>query len=34
MVDFIKGKSTIHLAGVYGRQKRNFVVQHFWARGY
>jgi REP element-mobilizing transposase RayT len=31
---FIKGKSTIHLAGVYGEHRRNFVGQHFWARGY
>ena len=31
---FIKGKSAIHLARVYGEQKRNFVGQHFWARGY
>src|SRR5258708_39063961 len=31
---FIKGKSAIHLARVYGEKKRNFVGQHFWARGY
>ena len=24
----------IHLARVYGERKRNFVGQHFWARGY
>jgi putative transposase len=24
----------IHLARVYGEKKRNFVSQHFWARGY
>jgi putative transposase len=30
----IKGKSAIHLAGVYGEHKRNFVGQHFWARGF
>jgi putative transposase len=30
----IKGKSAIHLARVYGERKRNFVGQHFWARGY
>jgi hypothetical protein len=29
-----KGKSAIHLARVYGEKKRNFVGQHFWARGY
>jgi hypothetical protein len=34
VVGFIKGKSAIHLAGVYGEKKRNFVGQHFWARGY
>lgn len=31
---FIKGKSAIHLARVYGERKRNFVGQHFWVRGY
>jgi putative transposase len=31
---FIKGKSAIHSAWVYGERKRNFVGQHFWARGY
>jgi putative transposase len=30
----IKGKSAIHLARVYGERKRNFLGQHFWARGY
>src|SRR5258708_3755085 len=34
VIGFIKGKSTIHLARVYGERKRNFVGQHFWARGY
>jgi putative transposase len=34
VVGFIKGKSAIHLAGVYGERKRNFVGQYFWARGY
>ena len=34
VVGFIKGKSAIHLARVYDGQKRNFVGQHFWARGY
>ena len=29
-----KGKSAIHLARVYGERKRNFVGQHFWARGF
>ncbi|MFY9624638.1 MAG: IS200/IS605 family transposase [Rhodoplanes sp.] len=34
VVGFIKGKSAIYLARVYGERKRNFVGQHFWARGY
>jgi hypothetical protein len=34
VVGFIKGKSAIHLARVYGEKKRNFVGQHFWARGH
>ena len=25
---------SVHLARVYGERKRNFVGQHFWARGY
>ena len=33
VVGFIKGKSAIHVARVYGERKRNFVGQHFWARG-
>jgi len=34
VIGFIKGKSAIHLARVYGERKRNFTGQHFWARGY
>lgn len=34
VVGCIKGKSAIYLAQVYGERKRNFVGQHFWARGY
>jgi len=34
VVGFIKGKSAIHLARVYGEKKRSFVGQHFRARGY
>jgi putative transposase len=34
VVGFIKGKSAIHLARVYGERKRNFVGQHFGARGF
>ena len=33
-VGYIKGKSAIHLARVYGERKRGFVGQGFWARGY
>ena len=34
VVGYIKGKSAIHIARTYGERKRNFVGQHFWARGY
>jgi putative transposase len=34
VVGYIKGKSAIHLARVYGERKRDFVGQRFWARGY
>ena len=34
VVGYIKGKSAIHLARVYTERKRNFVGQHFWARGF
>src|SRR5579872_5820426 len=34
VIGFIKGKSAIHLARVYGERKQNFVGEHFWARGY
>jgi len=34
VIGYIKGKSAIYLARVYGERKRNFVGQHFWARGY
>src|ERR1041385_7405286 len=34
VIGYIKGKSPIHLARVYGERKRNFIGQHFWARGY
>jgi len=33
VVGYIKGKSAIHLARVYGERRRNFVGQQFWARG-
>jgi putative transposase len=34
VIGFIKGKSAIHLARVYGERKQNFAGQSFWARGY
>ena len=34
VVGFIKGKSSIHVARVYGERKQNFAGQSFWARGY
>ena len=34
VVGFIKGKSAIHIARNYGERSRNFVGEHFWARGY
>ena len=34
VVRFIKGKSAIHLARVYGEKKRHFIGQHFRARRY
>ena len=34
VIGYMKGKSAIHVARVYGERKRNFVGQHFWARGY
>ena len=34
VVGYIQGKSAIHLARLYGERKRNFVGQHFWARGF
>ncbi len=34
VMGFIKGKSAIHIARVHAGRRRNFVGQHFWARGY
>jgi putative transposase len=34
VVGFIKGKSAIRIARQFGERRRNFVGQHFWARGY
>ena len=34
MIGYLKGKSAIHIARTYTGRKKNFVGQHFWARGY
>ena len=34
VVGFIKGKGAIYIARTYLGRKRNYVGQHFWARGY
>jgi len=34
VMGYIKGKSAIQIARVYAGLRRNFVGQHFWARGY
>ena len=34
VVGYIKGKSAIYIARTYGGKRRNFVGEHFWARGY
>ena len=34
VVGYIKGKSAIYIARHHGERRRNFVGQHFWARGY
>ena len=34
VMGYLKGKSAIHIARTYGGKRRNFVGQHFWARGY
>ena len=34
VVGYIKGKSAIHFARTFSGRQRNFVGQHFWARGY
>jgi len=34
VIGYIKGKSAIHIARTYQGRKKNFVGQHFWARGY
>ena len=34
VVGFIKGKSAIHIARSYSGRQKNYVGEHFWARGY
>ena len=34
VIGYIKGKSAIYIARTFCERKRNFVGQHFWARGY
>ena len=34
VIGYIKGKSAIHIARTFAGRKKNFVGQHFWARGY
>ena len=34
VVGYIKGKSAIHIARSYSGRQRNYIGQHFWARGY
>jgi putative transposase len=34
VMEFVKGKSAIHIARVYAGRRRSFVGRHVWARGY
>ena len=34
VVGYIKGESAIHIARQYSGRARNYVGEHFWARGY
>ena len=34
VIGYIKGQSAIHIARNFSESRRNFVGQHFWARGY
>ena len=34
VVGYLKGKSAIQIARQFGGRSRNFVGEHFWARGY
>ena len=34
MIGYVKGKSAIYIARTYAAKKKNFLGEHFWARGY
>ena len=34
IVEYLKGKSAIHIARTYRGKERNFTGENFWARGY
>jgi putative transposase len=34
VVGYLKGKSAIYMARTFGGRQRNYVGEHFWARGY
>ena len=34
VMEYLKGKSAIHIARAYAGKRRNFVGRHIWARGY
>jgi putative transposase len=34
IIGFMKGKSAIAIAREFGKKQRNFLGEHFWARGY
>jgi putative transposase len=34
VVGYLKGKSAIYIARTFGGRQRNYVGEHFWARGY
>lgn len=34
IMGYVKGKSAIQIARTCAGKRRNFVSQHFWARGY
>jgi putative transposase len=34
VIGYLKGKSAIHIAREFAGRRRNYVGQHFWARGY